>query len=1285
MRLKRRIAMLLALVMTFSSLAVFNVSADVAPRGVGFVPAIASLASPSDFVSDLDDALVLNLGSLVAMPGFTLNVTGAADIVDVETLVSALWHLFNTSSPLDVQDLELVFPTFAGLHTAMLQIGSNVVPVVGGLAADGRADVETTLNALIAEMFVVMQEADFFNVAEPTFVLLAPPAPVARNGVVFNVEFVDSTGGTIAPGPVPVGTEVTARIVANTLNVNQTEQGIFSFFLRGVGLQTPPANNANIIGGNAGTINSAAISTTQVPVTAQQVFTAGHQIASSTFILNGNVTTWSFDVFFVPTVAGFVPPDLGSMNLQELPRPTLVGRADLTANPTGLGPAPAPGATATVAARSFAGNLIIPEHIFRAPQIGTLAREWTATEIEITLNGHGNQGFRATAPVGTTHEHGYGLGTNSGVIEVGGNAASGGEFGLQVSPGRLQITDRFWNPATGVEVIGHFLSFGDSDRTGLVVPIHFTTQASADVTLTVRVLANGVVMSTHVLNINRPVAAAAGQVAVTTTPADAAGRVGSVTMTTAGITLTESVRGVFMPSNTTATGTGDVPTTTGRPTVRGFRITLDNQGHSFGTNLSANALQSVGLGAAGSSATNFSTGTGLGLAGGIATQYRLMFAAPDANGRIGYVDVIFPVDLSRDPFGTASITVTAGALTVNLLDRWSPNPSFGAVTATVQELAWYIEDGSRVANLGERASDQRPHGAFGSRELSTNNVTLGSLVQSDITFGAMGGTGAQTHRNDPNHALNTIVAGMVRGLPAGGTVDSRTNANVEISNTPSAAQLANTVINTAGVRLEHVARAEDAFNEFTAPITYRIVDSQGNPIEGVAIRGVWLGVGGASENTATGGYILNQVGEIRTNNVDGVNVIFGADNQSLMVTGVQRDVNALNARFALAVDVNVPAQTIYVEVFSPAGLPTDRIAIATVTPGVVVEIATTTAPVGFGHVTLNNIVISETRIGDFGTGGQLTIELVQPFGWASMSFAPTGTVSQTNLMVTTAGGGNTTIAASLTPVTAANNDSLVVNVARTGTINANTLPASVTISGITVISPFANVPAGAYGITVAGDLISNLAEANVRADGTSVMAGPTFRPWAMSVMNVEDVIRVGTGVGVITQTRTIGFSGAAAHFYIDGVRTPFVGGEIEQFGTSRNYVPLAALFTSMGLPAAEHVIWNEENRTVTTWMPGAPHPVVVWQMLPDGSFSSVVRVTRPVEGTLSFIEVDQSIPSDPGNAAAPGPRIPRLGTRPDNIGRTLVQAAAILELHGLSSYATQVGDRWDMTIPALPN
>jgi hypothetical protein len=305
-------------------------------------------------------------------------------------------------------------------------------------------------------------------------------------------------------------------------------------------------------------------------------------------------------------------------------------------------------------------------------------------------------------------------------------------------------------------------------------------------------------------------------------------------------------------------------------------------------------------------------------------------------------------------------------------------------------------------------------------------------------------------------------------------------------------------------------------------------------------------------------------------------------------------------------------------------------------------------------VQLYDIVISETRIGDF-RSGTIEIELEQPFGWSQMLFGMTGTLLQTQRHVTVTGGGNTTVTAVLDPITTLTgfeSNSLVLNITRAGTIGPNTTPATITLSGISVVSDRADVPAGIYGLHVRGDLITNIESHILNAlpalGGVpqQILPGRTnFRPWGQGSLLVPGLISVG-GIGVAVQV-VASVNWAGGGFTVDGESVVFRNAQGVALTAmninDRMYVPMRAIIEGLGGTIVFRDADANGPAQIRTILPGAPNEVVTWT-----NGSRVVDITGGGDVWLTD-----------------APMIWEGPLNPENVWSTFVPFRGIAEAHGL--------------------
>jgi hypothetical protein len=278
-------------------------------------------------------------------------------------------------------------------------------------------------------------------------------------------------------------------------------------------------------------------------------------------------------------------------------------------------------------------------------------------------------------------------------------------------------------------------------------------------------------------------------------------------------------------------------------------------------------------------------------------------------------------------------------------------------------------------------------------------------------------------------------------------------------------------------------------------------------------------------------------------------------------------------------------------------LATQTLKIASIVSGVTVEVESVVASIGFSNVMLNTITIKENVVGGFTHGGTLRFELDQ-FGWAQMIFGSTGPVAATARLVNVTGGGNRVVGATLThssPV----GDYLDLTVSVAGQANANSTPATITISGITVVSPLGNVPAGLYNLTVSGSIITNLDAAVLNE--TLRPGHANFRTWAQGPMVVENVINVGNvgpGGEPLEVNAVLSMDHGRPGFTLDGNQVLFrnaAGVALTSINREdRVFVPMRSVIEAFGGEA--HFLEGENGapHRILTILPGAPREEVIW-------------------------------------------------------------------------------------------
>jgi hypothetical protein len=289
--------------------------------------------------------------------------------------------------------------------------------------------------------------------------------------------------------------------------------------------------------------------------------------------------------------------------------------------------------------------------------------------------------------------------------------------------------------------------------------------------------------------------------------------------------------------------------------------------------------------------------------------------------------------------------------------------------------------------------------------------------------------------------------------------------------------------------------------------------------------------------------------------------------------------------------------------------------IATVVPGVEISTTASVVDVGFTAATLNDIIITESRVGDIRTGN-IVLHLEQPIGWTQMSFAQIGAAQTSRHVSATVEAGGPVPNVTMAAITADTSDRITLSVTRS--INAQSSLATITVTGLAVLNnPFVSVPSGAYGLYASGSLITNIEATAINtptspANATALNPGAAnFRPWGGGAMHVSGLLQVGRIIGdyVVTPTTvvSIGFH-AAGGFQRDGVEVAFANAAGVPL-TSMNidgrvFAPLRVII-EQGFGGTVDVIDQRAQGTgvnlmIMTNIPGARHESVVWTIGPSG-------------------------------------------------------------------------------------
>jgi hypothetical protein len=590
----------------------------------------------------------------------------------------------------------------------------------------------------------------------------------------------------------------------------------------------------------------------------------------------------------------------------------------------------------------------------------------------------------------------------------------------------------------------------------------------------------------------------------------------------------------------------------------------------------------------------------------------LIWTGTDVNGQ-DFVDIIFPTVITRPTLGSG--TIIFDGVAVAFRDPWSAAPAFGNINVNVSQVVWGRQEiDAGIWRWIANTDPAEEEGGFGGRTVNSPSAHIASLQESSLSFVAM------NHARDT--AGHTITAGRiptVSGSPIFHSTTITNAPNIQAAQATSTELLARN-INTSGVSLRQNVLAIAGQTALAAPITYRLVDAQGNPLDGVAIRGIQLSIDnaagqGANPNGGSSGdasaWFGNIVGPNQTFRGSGI-VSFHPNGSEVLVSVGSNAVQNLNARFAITADVNFSGP-VYVQVTSAIidGMlgGNNILQIATVRPGVVVNAETTVVNVGFTQAILKDVVITETEVGDI-TAGDLRIELDQPFGWGQVVFGSiTAMQARNHVEVTGSTLASQRPTVTLNPTNGQENF-LTLAVSRS-TTNLGTVPAVITLSGLRVVSPFGAVHQGVFGLALNGTAITNIATRdwvggganfNWTAADTYVTANnPNFFRWAHGPLYVGSVIDVG---GVATPlpapepvTASVDWAGGGS-FRIGDRTVSFANAQgvaltaINRDG--RLFVPMRAVIEGMGGTIEFFAGVNGAPHRLITNLPGAVREEVIW-------------------------------------------------------------------------------------------
>jgi hypothetical protein len=857
--------------------------------------------------------------------------------------------------------------------------------------------------------------------------------------------------------------------------------------------------------------------------------------------------------------------------------------------------------------RSFQGSLFIPRNLL-VPVSGVGN---SVNRIEVELGG--NASFAVDGS--------FSASTNQGIGRSLGNLAMGGSARV------YRDNDLNGHMVYRMSVMQSLLDITELDfeeDLGIAVPIHvLATNFNAPITLTIRFY-TGVNRNDLVTTRNVTLPVATGQVNALTAPVRGAGQgmpTANLTATTGRVTYTlmETQPGAL----TNPAFNGD-PENGGRG-LRGITVTIGNTSGMGPFEFNRAAINNTDPDVGGLFIT---------LGGTSITVYQTHDAALNALGGaitydggrqpmddVGIVRNLLPMSTSVNQPSYAFFShentrlniVVGNSLAINARSRALiiGNVRFqqrDVVNPTAQSEIPLVfgsdimGGGNLLNNIGGAA---------------TASIAAATFTGHSVSIVQMGGTGAA---GVPTHDDNTIQAGRVDcDLPA------ETAATFEQSSRRLTVVPQDIVINTAGVRIQQpVAVGTDTLNPLAGEVTYTLVDAQGNPLDGVAIRALWLGTGPnnmglSAHNLDTGvtqGLFVNRPGTQSPTAITGNNTvtavqgtaIFGVNHVSvrgLSTLGMHRN---LNARFALTADINFSGP-VFVEVTGSALGTSGRVQIAQVRAGVTAKVETTVVPVGFSTVVLADIVIAETEPGDI-KQGVIVVSLDPVHGAGQLTFAPM-TANQLRNAITVTGDTNTFMNPTV-------DSSWGITAVQTGFgINEFYLPiearwangevaSTIVLSGIRINTLIGTVPAGRYGITVGGSAVTNVEDVvlnrtwdGVRFNNVTNALRARYGHGPLYVSGVIDVGGTANRPGVPTETVVAGVAWTpGGSFTIDGRTISFTNAQGVALTSinldGRLFVPMRAIIEGMGGSIEFFAGVNGGPHRLVTTLPGAAREEAIW-------------------------------------------------------------------------------------------
>ena len=346
---------------------------------------------------------------------------------------------------------------------------------------------------------------------------------------------------------------------------------------------------------------------------------------------------------------------------------------------------------------------------------------------------------------------------------------------------------------------------------------------------------------------------------------------------------------------------------------------------------------------------------------------------------------------------------------------------------------------------------------------------------------------------------------------------------------------------------------------------------------------VQVNAGGTTvDATSNGRWVVGGAANIRGN----TSTVFSDDGHSVRINnlGVGQDAAGFDQRLRLEATIFLSTAPhfegdVYVTFVQPGGwgvaAATHTVRIATVVPQIEVTAAQTNVNIGFQTFPVSNVVIAERVAGALQAGAARNIQLsLNEFGIAPRAGLGFNPIAQGNVAVA----GHTTetnrVDARVLPgVLGAGGGLAGVNVARASRLE----PSRITLSGLSVHVTHA-VPFGYYDLVIGGSAVTDV-DTNIINAGIADPQ-PTqnlFRRYAFAGFTVEryvNVITPGQGVGVAATARIVIPHAEGSTFTVDGVTHTFQNAAGDTI-TSRNvdgrlFVPLRAVTEALGAQVIFH-------------------------------------------------------------------------------------------------------------------